>query len=158
MILFTPRIHADPALHIRTATEPFEISQLRAVFDHEHYLKAGRPAGHVLWQGVYRQEPEDGSNQLVAVLCWAGTAKRLKDRHPLARRSQLPPQALGGKNPCHTSGSHLGTHPAGEVHLAQRPIRQLHRAEALRLLTQTAPQCPCLRGIENAVAFGKAVS
>ena len=97
MILFTPRIHADPALHIRTATEPFEISQLRAVFEHEHYLKADRPAGHVLWQGVYRQDPEDGSNQLVSALCCAGAAKRLKDRHPLARRSQRPPQAQGGK-------------------------------------------------------------
>ena len=79
-IHFTPWIHADPTLHIRTATEPLEISQLRAVLDHEHYLKAGRPAGHVLWQGVYQQDPEEGSNQLVAVLCWAGAAKRLKDR------------------------------------------------------------------------------
>ena len=79
-IPFTPGIHADPALHLRTATEPLEISQLRAVVDHEHYLKAGRPAGHVLWQGGYRQDPEEGSNQLVAVLCWAGAAKRLKDR------------------------------------------------------------------------------
>ena len=60
-IPFTPRIHADPALHIRTATEPLEISQLRAILDHEHYLKAGRPAGHVLWQGVYQQDPEEGS-------------------------------------------------------------------------------------------------
>ena len=56
------------------------LSQFRAVLGHEHHLKAGRPAGHVLWQGVYRQEPEDGSNQLVAVLCWAGAVKRIKDR------------------------------------------------------------------------------
>lgn len=31
-------------LSIRTATEPLEISQLRAVLDEQHYLKAGRPA------------------------------------------------------------------------------------------------------------------
>lgn len=80
MILFAPKIQTDSTLHIRTATEPLEISQLRAVLDAEHYLKAGRPAGHVLWQGVYQQDPEDGSDQLVAVLCWAGAAKHLKDR------------------------------------------------------------------------------
>lgn len=79
-IPFIPRIQADPPLHIRTATEPLEISQFRAVLNDEHYLQAGRPAGHVLWQGVYQQDPEDGSDQLVAVLCWAGAAKRLKDR------------------------------------------------------------------------------
>ena len=79
-ISFNPRIHVDPTLHIRTPTEPLEISQLRAIFDYEHYLKAGRPAGHVLWKGVHQQDPEEGSNQLVAVLCWAGAAKRLKDR------------------------------------------------------------------------------
>lgn len=73
-------IHADSTLSIRTAIEPLEISQLRAILDAQHYLKAGRPAGHVLWQGVYQQDPEDGSDQLVAVLCWAGAAKRLKDR------------------------------------------------------------------------------
>jgi hypothetical protein len=79
-IPFSPRIHADLLLHIRTATEPLEVSQLRAVLNEEHYLKAGRPAGHVLWQGVYQQDPEDGRDELVAVLCWAGAAKRLKDR------------------------------------------------------------------------------
>lgn len=77
---FAPGIQADPALHIRTANEPLEISQLRAVLDREHYLKAGRPAGHVLWQGVYQQDLEEGRDQLVAVLCWAGAAKRLNDR------------------------------------------------------------------------------
>ena len=79
-IPFAPRIQADPALHIRAATEPLEISPLRAVLGAEHYLKAGRPAGHVLWQGVYQQDPEDRGDTLVAVLGWAGAAKRLKDR------------------------------------------------------------------------------
>ena len=74
------RIEIDSTLQIRTATEPFEIRQLRTVLDAEHYLKAGRPAGHVLWQGIYEHNPEDGSKNLVAVLCWAGAAKRLKDR------------------------------------------------------------------------------
>jgi len=73
-------IQADPVLHIRTATEPLDISQLRTVLNEEHYLQAGRPAGHVLWQGVYQQNPEDGRDELVAVLSWARAAKRLKDR------------------------------------------------------------------------------
>ena len=69
-----------PALMLRTATEPLEISHLRSVLNSEHYLKAGRPAGHVLWQGVWEHDLESGTEQLVAVLCWAGAAKRLKDR------------------------------------------------------------------------------
>jgi hypothetical protein len=77
---FASGFQIDSALQIRNATAPFEISQLRAVLDAEHYLKAGRPAGHVIWQGVYEHDPEDGSENLVAVLCWAGAAKRLKDR------------------------------------------------------------------------------
>lgn len=77
---FAPGFQIDSALQIRTATEPLEISQLRAVLDDEHYLKAGRPAGHVLWQGIYERDPEDDSENLVAVLSWAGAAKRLKDR------------------------------------------------------------------------------
>ena len=36
---FALRIQTDPALHIRTATEVIEISQLHAVLDAEHYLK-----------------------------------------------------------------------------------------------------------------------
>lgn len=60
MSLSPPSLRADTAIHIRTATEPLEISQLRAVLDEEHYLKAGRPAGHVLWQGAYEQDSEDG--------------------------------------------------------------------------------------------------
>ena len=75
-----PTYQADTAIHIRTATEPLEISQLRAILDDEHYLKAGRPAGHVLWQGAYEQDAEAGGYKLVAVFCWGGAAKRLKDR------------------------------------------------------------------------------
>jgi hypothetical protein len=78
----SPRISAGSASAplIRTATEPLEISQLRAVLNEEHYLKAGRPAGHVLWQGAWERDPESATDQLVAVFCWAGAAKRLKDR------------------------------------------------------------------------------
>jgi hypothetical protein len=75
-----PLVEAAPALLMRSATEPLEISQLRAVLDAEHYLKAGRPAGHVLWQGAWERDPEGGTDRLVAVFCWAGAAKRLKDR------------------------------------------------------------------------------
>ncbi len=75
-----PALQADTAIIIRTATEPLEIGQLRAALDEEHYLKAGRPAGHVLWQGAYQQDPEDATDHLVAVFCWGGAAKRLKDR------------------------------------------------------------------------------
>ena len=75
-----PVLLASTALTIRTATEPLEISQLRAALDDEHYLKAGRPAGHVLWQGAYQQDTDDGTLRLVAVFCWGGAAKRLKDR------------------------------------------------------------------------------
>jgi hypothetical protein len=57
-----------------------EIKGLRAALDSHHYLGAGRPAGHVLWQGVYRQDSEDPGPVLVAVLCWGGAAKRLKAR------------------------------------------------------------------------------
>ncbi|MDP3851795.1 MAG: DUF4338 domain-containing protein, partial [Luteolibacter sp.] len=67
-------------LSIRTATESLEISQLRAVLDEQHYLKAGRPAGHVLGQGAWEHDPESGIDRLVAVFCWAGAAKRLQDR------------------------------------------------------------------------------
>jgi hypothetical protein len=37
----------------------FPVSQLRAVSTEEHDLQAGRPAGHVLWQGVYQQKLKD---------------------------------------------------------------------------------------------------
>ncbi len=86
----------DSALQIRTATEPFEMSQLRAVLDAEHYLKAGHPAGHVIWQLVYEHDPEDSSENLVAVLCWAGAAKRLKD--PILESAGMPSPAPTASN------------------------------------------------------------
>ena len=67
-------------LLVRTATEKLEISQLRAELNKEHYLKAGRPAGHVLWQGVYEKDEEDQNHKLVGVLCWGAAAKSLKAR------------------------------------------------------------------------------
>lgn len=82
MNTLSPRQTVGPmsAPVIRTATEPLEISQLRAVLNEQHYLKAGRPAGHVLWQGAWERDPESGTDRLVAVFCWAGAARRLKDR------------------------------------------------------------------------------
>lgn len=67
-------------LTLRTATEAAEVDQLREVLNQGHYLKAGRPSGHVLWQGVYQTDTEAGYPELVAVLCWGGAAKRLKER------------------------------------------------------------------------------
>ena len=52
------------AILIRTATEPLEISQLRAVLDEQHYLKAGRPAGHVGGKGRGRTIRKAGSTGL----------------------------------------------------------------------------------------------
>jgi hypothetical protein len=74
------QIPTSSKLILRTATESLEISQLRRSLDQEHYLKAGRPAGHVLWQGIYRTNPDDDTPTLIAVLCWGGAAKRLKAR------------------------------------------------------------------------------
>ncbi len=67
-------------LTLRSATEEAEIAQLRQALNQGHYLKAGRPAGHVLWQGIYQADSESGYPELVAVLCWGGAAKRLKER------------------------------------------------------------------------------
>jgi len=67
-------------LTLRSATEAGEIDHLREVLNQGHYLKAGRPAGHVLWQGIYQTDTEAGYPELVAVLCWGGAAKRLKER------------------------------------------------------------------------------
>ena len=67
-------------LVLRTATEDAEIDLLRQALNEGHYLKAGRPAGHVLWQGIYRTDNETDCPELVAVLCWGGAAKRLKER------------------------------------------------------------------------------
>lgn len=83
-------------LEIRQATTKFEIDQLRAALNAEHYLKAGRPAGHTIWQGIYETDVDEGYPVLCAVLCWSGAALRLKDRDewidwdPLTRGSRLP--------------------------------------------------------------------
>ena len=82
-------------LELRSARSELEVSQLRGALNREHSLKAGRPAGHVLWQGVYESSPEQGVPRLCAVLCWAGAALRLKDRDdwidwdPLSRANRL---------------------------------------------------------------------
>jgi len=84
------------SLEIRQATTELEIAQLRAALNDEHYLKAGRPAGNTIWQGIYQTGPDDGYPVLCAVLCWSGAALRLKDRDewidwdPLTRGSRLP--------------------------------------------------------------------
>ena len=84
------------SFEIRHATEKFEIDQLRAVLNNEHYLKAGRPAGNTVWQGIYQTDADEGYPVLCAVLCWSGAALRLKDRDewigwdPLTRGSRLP--------------------------------------------------------------------
>ena len=86
---------ATQCLEVRTATTELEISQLREALKTQHYLGAGRPAGHVLWQGVYEISTEEGTPRLCAVLCWAGAALRLKDRDewldwdPLTRANRL---------------------------------------------------------------------
>ena len=67
-------------LVLRTATEEAEIDHLRQTLNEGHYLKAGRPAGHILWQGIYRTDTEADCPELVAVLCWGSAAKRLKER------------------------------------------------------------------------------
>ena len=67
-------------LVLRTATEKAEIDHLRQALNQGHYLKAGRPAGHVLWQGIQRTDSEADGPELLAVLCWGGAAKRLKER------------------------------------------------------------------------------
>lgn len=65
----------------RAATEPFEISRLRDLLKEHHYLGAGRPAGRVRpLAAPWERDLESGTDRLVAVFCWAGTAKRLKDR------------------------------------------------------------------------------
>ena len=83
-------------LEIRHARTKFEIAQLREALNNEHYLKAGRPAGNTIWQGIYKTDLDEGYPILCAVLCWSGAALRLKDRDewidwdPLTRGSRLP--------------------------------------------------------------------
>jgi hypothetical protein len=79
VLAISPALRSS-SLNVRTATEKAEIDHLRAVLNQGHYLKAGRPAGHVLWQGIYRNDAESGLPELVAVLCWGGAAKRLRER------------------------------------------------------------------------------
>jgi hypothetical protein len=55
-------------LVLRTATEDAEIDLLRQALNEGHYLKAGRPAGHVLWQGIYRIDPVELARALNAWL------------------------------------------------------------------------------------------
>jgi len=67
-------------LSLRTATQQAEVDQLRQALNREHYLKAGRPVGHTLWQGIYETDVEDGTSTLVCALCWGAAAKHLKSR------------------------------------------------------------------------------
>lgn len=82
-------------LTLRTAATAAEVQLLRDALQRDHYLGAGRPAGHVLWQGVYELEAESQTEQLVAALCWGGAALRLKDRDewlgwdPVTRANRL---------------------------------------------------------------------
>jgi hypothetical protein len=78
-LMTKPALKTD-TLIVRPAIEKAEIDDLRCILNQHHYLKAGRPAGHVLWQGVYRTDSDTGFPELVAVLCWGGAAKRLKER------------------------------------------------------------------------------
>lgn len=92
----SPHDPVSKSLEIRPANTKFEIDQLRAVLNDEHYLKAGRPAGNTIWQGIYQTDSDDGYPVLCAVLCWSGAALRLNDRDtwidwdPLTRASRLP--------------------------------------------------------------------
>lgn len=92
----SPLDSVSQSLEIRHATTKYEIDQLRAVLNEEHYLKAGRPAGNTVWQGIYKTDTEDGYPVLCAALCWSGAALRLKDRDewidwdPLTRGTRLP--------------------------------------------------------------------
>ena len=92
----SPLDSVSQSLTIRQATTKFEISQLREALNAEHYLQAGRPSGNTIWQGIYKEDLDEGYPILCAVLCWSGAAMRLKDRDewidwdPLTRGSRLP--------------------------------------------------------------------
>lgn len=92
----SPHDPVSKNLDIRQATTKFEIEQLRAALNDEHYLMAGRPAGNTVWQGIYQTDGDEGYPVLCAALCWSGAALRLKDRDewidwdPLTRASRLP--------------------------------------------------------------------
>jgi hypothetical protein len=84
------------SLKISQAITKSEIDQLRAALSDEHYLKAGRPAGNTIWQGIYQTGADKGYPVLCAVICWSGATLCLKDRDewigwdPLTRGSRLP--------------------------------------------------------------------
>ena len=46
-LMTKPALKTD-TLIVRTAIEKAEIDDLRSILNQHHYLKAGRPAGHVL--------------------------------------------------------------------------------------------------------------
>lgn len=83
------------SLWLRVAETPAEVELLREALRAGHPLGAGRPAGHVLWQGVWERDEESERDMLCAVLCWGGAALRLKDRDawigwdPVTRANRL---------------------------------------------------------------------
>ena len=85
----TTLLNTSNDLFLRTATQDSEIEMLRQSLNREHYLKAGRPAGHILWQGIYESNPEDDTSTLVAVLCWGAAAKHLKSREEFIQWDQV---------------------------------------------------------------------
>ncbi|MFT5905775.1 MAG: hypothetical protein ACI9E1_001377, partial [Cryomorphaceae bacterium] len=94
--IFPPPDLVNQSPQNRQATTKFEIDQLRAVLNEEHYLKAERTAGNTICQGIYKTDTEEGYPILCCVLCWSGAASRLKDRNewigwdPLTKGSRLP--------------------------------------------------------------------
>ena len=108
-------------LEIRMTTTPFEIDQLRTALKQWHHLKAGRPAGNTIWQGIYKTSPKNQFIQLCTVICWSKAALRLKnrdnwiERDSLVRPSRFPlVMQLGRflilKPHCEKNGSSSGTH------------------------------------------------
>jgi hypothetical protein len=87
--------HDSSPLRIHDAITSADIQELRHHLNEEHALKAGRAGGRTLYQGIYRDDPESGCPQLLAVFCWAGAAPRLKDRDewiswdPITRGNRL---------------------------------------------------------------------
>lgn len=65
-VVAIPSALLSSSLIVRTATRKAEIDHLRAVLNQGHYLKAGRPVGHILWQGIFRSDAESGLPELSA--------------------------------------------------------------------------------------------
>jgi len=63
-----------PPLTVKVAKSAEELDWCRAALEEEHTLGAGHPAGHQLWQVVYR----DG--EVVGIVVWAASAWHLKGR------------------------------------------------------------------------------